>query len=186
MKITLKFGLLGALVWILVKMIFFLAGSSDTTVTPSAMINMFLMLVSIALGVYFHKKAEGFKQGNALSDIKAGMTTGVPYALVVSIFLYFFYEKINPEFIDSRIAKTEIELKKVLENPKEFQQLRASNEDFEVKSKEEIYEAIMENQHSMYSAKFTAILGLLGMTVLATAYSIFITIVYRRILLRNL
>lgn len=186
MKITLKFGLLGAGVWMLVKLIFFWAGASDTTVTPSAMINMFVMLVSIALGVYFHKKAEGMKQGNALSDIKAGMTTGIPYALLVSVFLYFFYEKINPDFIDSRIAKTEQELKKVLDDPKEFQKLRASNEEFEVKSKEEIYEAIMENQYNMYSAKFTAILGMLGMTVLATAYSIFVTIVYRRVLLRHI
>jgi len=186
MRITLKFGLLGAIVWIIVKMIFFIVGISETTIIPLVLLNMFFMLVSIAFGVYLHKKAEGFKQGNALSDIKAGMTTGVPYALVVSVFMYFFYEKINPDFIDQQIKKTEKELKKKLDNPKEFQKLRASNEDFEVKTKEQIHDSIMEFQHSMYSAKFTSVLGLLGMTFLATIYSIFVTIIYRRVLFRKL
>ena len=46
------------------------------------------------------------------------MLAGVPYAVLVSVFMFFYYEKINPEFIEHQISESEISLDKQLNDPK--------------------------------------------------------------------
>jgi hypothetical protein len=184
MKITIKIGALVALAWILVKMIFHFIQITES-IKPLVFINMFLLLVAIAIGLYLHKKNEGFTQGNALSDIKACMQAGIPYAAIVSIFLYLYYNNINPDFVKHQIAEAEMTIQKALDDPKQEKLIRAEQEAFEVMTKEDIYKELVKGPRNFYSAGATAIIGLLGMTLLATLYSIFVTVIFRKVVLRD-
>ena len=52
-------------------------------------------------------------------------------------------------------------------------------------TKEQIREKIVANTKGVYSAKSTAILGLLAMTVYATINSLLITAIYRKVVFKN-
>jgi hypothetical protein len=75
---------------------------------------------------------------------------------------------------------------KSLRDPKQLQLIRNEQEAFEVMSVEAIRAELVKGPRGFYSAGATAIIGLLGMTLLGTVYSIFVTIIYRRVLFRNL
>jgi hypothetical protein len=186
MKITVKIGVLFALLWIAFKFAYHAITPDTTELKPSIFANMFLLLTSISLGLYLHKKKEGFKEGNALSDIKAAMTSGFPYAVIVSVFMYFYYNSINPNFIQS-VQKPFIEqLKQDVSTDKKVNELKRLHPELETKTKKQIYASGLENIKGQTNPKSTSIISLLALMLLSTIYSILITTVYRRVLFRKM
>ena len=186
MKITVKIGVLAALVWMLVKMIFHLVQSNETPVSATIFINMFVLLIGIAIGLYLHKKKEGFLSGNAMSDIKAAMTVAIPYSILIAVFIFFYYKDINPEYNEIQIEKAEIAIEKDVNDPKILKKMKADNAAFEVMSKEKIRRQLLQGPSNFYNPKSTALISLLALMMLSTIYSIFITIVYRKVMFKGL
>lgn len=185
MRITLKIGILFAFIWMLVKISIFGMGiSSENSLKPSLLINMFFLILAIAVGLYLQKRKD-IEEGNALRDIKNGLSAGIPYAILVSIFIYIYYSKIDPDFTKHKIAESQIELQKIMENPSKLKKLKESNPDFEVMTNKQITKTVVKNSASAYHPKSTAIMGLAAMLLYATINSVFITIIYRKIVFRK-
>lgn len=179
MKLPIKIGIGAALLWIVLKMLGLAINFSIDDIKFFVFINMFLLTAAIAFSLYQVKRKE--LESNLLNDIKNGMLAGVPYTLIVSVFLYLYYEKIYPEFNDKKIQ--EIELK--MNNPKVIKEIQTSNPAMENKNPQEIKREVMANTRSMYSAKFTMIISLLALMVYSTLNSMVIAIIYRRVVFRN-
>lgn len=183
MKITVLSGITFALAWITTKMFFLWTGIAQYDVVPSVLINMLFLLAAIAVGLYLQKRRES-EEGNALQDIKNGMTAGVPYAVLVSVFIYFYYSNIDPGFNEHQIAEAHAGIQKLLESPEDLQSVRESNPEFEVLSKEEIFEKLKEGPEGFYNPSSTMTLSMLAMLLLATLNSIVITVIYRKIVFK--
>ncbi|MDG1332760.1 MAG: DUF4199 domain-containing protein [Crocinitomicaceae bacterium] len=186
MRITVKIGLLFAAIWIGLKMVLFATqvGASRYDLTVPILTNILCLLLAISIGLYLHKSAEK-EYTNALGDIKNGLSAGVPYIIIVSVFLYFYYTKIDPEYNQHQRSEAAMQLEKLLDDPDDLQKMRDSNAEFEVMSVEEIRESIISNQEAMYSPQAVTTISLLGMLILATFNSIFITIIYRKLIFRQ-
>lgn len=184
MKVTVLSGLGFALLWIGFKMIFFWSGAFGNDIVPAVLLNMLFLLFSISIGLYLYKRQEK-ESGNALLDIKNAMSAGLPYAVIVSVFIYFYYGKIDPEFNRHQISEAYTTIEKKLENPEELKQIKASNEDFEVMTKEEILAKTKDNLERNYNPTFAMTISMLALLLLATLNSIFVTIIYRRIVFRR-
>ncbi len=184
MKVTLKTGLIFAGIWIAMKLIFFTTGIAGENIIPSVMLNILCLLLAISVGLYQQKKIDT-ESGNALRDIKNGMTAGVPYAFIVSVFLYFYYNNINPEFNQHQIAEAEMGIQKMLDDPQGLKDAKASNAEFEVMTKDEIYEQLIQGPRSFYKPSSTMTVSMLAMLLLGTMNSIFVTIVYRKIVFKH-
>lgn len=185
MRPALKSALFFASTWIILKLLFYTFGVFQQDIFIPGLLNNFLLLVAIAIGIYFEKKREGLGQGTALSDIKNGMVAGAPYALIVSVFMFFYYGDINPSFTDDRLNERMDIVYQAMERSSYVDSLKQQNQDFNVMSNEEIYKQIREETASAYSPKSLLTLSLLGLIVLGFTYSIFITIIFRKILLRD-
>jgi len=183
MRVTVLTGIICSVVFIIVKMIFFYTQPVAYDITPLVLINLFLLVTAIGIGLHLQKMRDT-EESNGLRDIKNGMTAGVPYGVIVSVFLFFYYSQIDPEFNAHQIAEKEYELQQQLDNPKELAKIKKTNADFEVLSKEEIHDEVMQGYRSTYSANSTLTLSLLGMIVMSAMNSIFITIIYRRVVFR--
>lgn len=179
MKFPTKIGIAGALLWIAIKLIAWALGISLNEIKIFVFINMFLLTASIAVGLYFVKLKEN--ESNLLNDIKNGMLAGVPYTILVSAFMYFYYEKIYPEF--NQVKVHEIALK--LDDPKTIKSIQSSNPDMKNKSASEIKQAVIGNTKSIYNAKFTMLVGLLALMIYSTLNSLLISVIFRRIVFRN-
>ncbi|MCH2226093.1 MAG: hypothetical protein MK066_15095 [Crocinitomicaceae bacterium] len=186
MKITIKTGIIFAFFWMAIKMIIFWSSDNPenpASVMPGVLTNMFCLLMAIAVGLFLHKKNET-DESNVLGDIKNAMSAGVPYILLVSIFIYLFYTKINPEYIQHKQNETIAFVDKGLNDPKILEEFRKSQPDAEVMTKNEIRESMIESQTSIISAGATTTLSLLAMLLLTTLNSIFVTVVYRKLVFR--
>lgn len=184
MKITIKTALICALAWIGFKLLGYQLGwNTPNYISLFIMTNMLGLLVAVSVGLYLQKR-KGIEDDNMLTDIKNGMLSGVVYSLIVSGFIYFYYEKIDIEYNQKLIAESEMNLKTVVDDAEKLKELKASNEEFEVMTKEEIIEKQMETPRMLFSGKFTMTFGMLSMLMLSTLYSIVVTVIYRKILFR--
>lgn len=184
MKVTIKIGILFALIWMIIKMGLFFTGAFAYNVVPAVMINILCLLLAISVGLYKQKRADT-EGGNALRDIKNAMSAGVPYAVLVSIFIFFYYSKIDPGFNEHQIAEAEVGIQKMLDNPDDFAEVKKSNAEFEVMTKEDIYDKLIQGPRGFYSPTSTMTVSMLAMLLLTTMNSIFITIVYRKIVFKE-
>ncbi|MFT6981910.1 MAG: hypothetical protein ACJAUD_000677 [Crocinitomicaceae bacterium] len=185
MKITVKVGLLFAALWILIKMFFFWTGALGQNVVPMVLLNMLFVLLAISVALYLHKLKQT-EYTNALGDIKNGMTAGVPYAMIVSIFIYAYYAKIDPEFNEHQKSEWEMRVKKELDAPGGLEKAQENNPDFEVLERDEIIAKMKSGYESFYNPTATMTLSMLALLLLATLNSIFVTVIMRRVVFRNM
>lgn len=183
MRITVKVGILFAIGWILVKLSMFGIGVKDAFI-PGALINMLFVVLAITVGLYLQKRKD-IDEGNTLRDIKNGMTAGIPYTIIISVFIYFYYSKIDPEYNKHQIAEKEISLDKNLNDSELFNKIKESNPDFEVMTKKQIKKAEMQKFRDIYNPKSSAIMALSSMLMYVTLNSVLITVIFRKIVFRN-
>ena len=179
MKLPLKVGLFAAAIWISIKLAAFYLSLSLDDLRPFVFINMFILTAAIAIALYLVKRKE--TESNLLNDVKNGMLAGVPYAVIVSVFLYFYYQKIYPAFNAGKM--NEISLK--LSNPQTIKEIQRSNPEMENKSVEEIKTDILAKTEMVYNPQFTMLVSMLSLLLYATLNSIVITLIFRRIVFRN-
>ncbi|NBU91313.1 MAG: DUF4199 domain-containing protein [Flavobacteriia bacterium] len=174
------FAIFMALLWMGVKyfswvMGIFTFGSSG----PYVLVNMFLLTVTVAIGLYLLKRQE-LNPGNLLMDIKKGVSCGMIYTLLVSGFIYIFYAKIHPEYNQYQLRKSA----ELLAKPENIEKIRAKNAELKSKSDQEIRGLLRQQDEMIYSANFTFVLSLLGLTLYSIFNSIFIALIFRRVLFR--
>ena len=179
MKLPLKVGLIAAAIWISIKLAAFYLSLSLDDLRPFVFINMFILTAAIAIALYLVKRKE--TENNLLNDVKNGMLAGVPYAVIVSVFLYFYYEKIYPDFIERRLNERSLELS----NPQTIKKIQRSIPEMENKSFEEIKKEDMEKAKEYFKANTTMNLSMLCLLLYATFNSIVISVIFRRIVFRN-
>lgn len=184
MKITVKIGALFAIIWMAIKMTLYVTGAFKYDVVPAVMLNILCLLLAISVGLYMQKRRDT-EGGNALRDIKNAMSAGVPYAVLVSIFIFFYYSKIDPEFNAHQIAEAEIGIEKMISTPEGLAEVKKSNAEFEVMPKDEIYQKLIQGPRGFYSPTSTMTVSMLAMLLLTTLNSIFITIIYRKIVFKD-
>lgn len=183
MKITLKTGLIFAGIYIIIKLIFFFTGTLGQNIMPSVLINILCILLAISIGLYRQKKSEN-EATSLLQDIKNGMTAGVPYAVIVSVFLYFYYDTIDPAYNQHQIAEAEAQITKNLDDPESFKKIKASNPDFEVMTRDEIYDLMVQSPRAIFKASTTMTISMLALLLLGTMNSIFVAVVYRKVMFK--
>src|SRR5690554_153792 len=185
MRPAVKMAFLFSGTWIALKLIFWGLDIFQEDVLKPGLINNFLLLTAISFGLYLEKKREGFGVGTPLSDIKNALRAGAVYVLIVSGFMYLYYEHLNPTFIENRIETRMDSIYSEMEDEAYVDSLRAHNNDFKVLTKDEIYREILTDTESGLSANTLFIFSLLGLIVLALSYSIFLTLIFRKILLKD-
>ena len=179
MRLPLKVGLLAAAIWISIKLAAFYLSFSLDELRPFVFINMFILTTAIAISLYLIKKEE--TESNLLNDVKNGMLAGVPYAVIVSIFLYFYYQKIYPAFNEGKMNEISMKLSK----PQTIKEIQRENPEMENKSVEEIKRDILAKTKMVYNPQFTMLVSMLSLLLYATLNSIVITLIFRRIVFRN-
>jgi|TARA_R110000737_G_scaffold250424_1_gene260147 hypothetical protein len=170
--------------WCVVKYISFLVNPMHTSIVPTVLLNILFLLSAIAIALYITKRNQTEKD-SFLGDIKNGLKAGLPYTILVAVFLFFYYSTINPGFNERQIAHTNAKFDLIFDDPKEYQELKNSNPSFEVMSKEELREEMRKGPKSFYTPGATMTLSLLAMLLLSTLYSILVASIYRKIVFRE-
>lgn len=174
------YGLIFGSVWIALKMLAFTIGWKLDEIQLFVLLNMAFLTAAIALFMY-RKKRYAQTESNILTDIKAGLSVGLPYTLFVSFFLFFYYRDIYPEFNLHKRAAYE----QKMDSPSEIAAIRKGNSALENKSDAEIVEMARKNTAMMYDPQFTLSVSLLALLVYSTLNSLLIAVIYRRVVFRD-
>ncbi len=187
MKPTVKYGIIFAFAWIIVKLSFLQLGwTSENHYFVAACLNILGLLLAIAFGLWKNKEQQPIgEESNALQDIKNAMTSAVVYSVIVSLFIFIYYSSIDDSFFNQKIQEVSTQLQDVISDPQKLKELKSSNQEFEVMTVQEIYDKQMENPKLLFSPKFITTLSLLGLIFMSTLYSILVTIIYRKIIFKN-
>ena len=169
-----------AILFVLVKLIFFMVDPLPETISASIFTNILLLMLAVAGALYFHKSKQT-EDSNALLDIKTGLRAGLPYTVIVAFFLYAFYAWINPGYLEHEMAEASVIVDQMLSNPEEVARLKDQNPDFEVMTEDAMRTQLMKGPESMFTPGATSTLALLGMLLLSTLYSILCTVILRSV-----
>ena len=181
MKITVKVGICTALISIVIRYGAFTLGLFEFgTIKLFVFLNMFLLTSAVSIGLFIVKKNQE-EESNLLLDIKTGMTAAMPFTLLVSCFLFIFYSYIHPEYNEHQI-KERMELVK---KPTYLNVMRKEDPESENKTDQELIANEEKKAKVMYTPKAAMIVSLLGMLVFSTFNSIFISLIYRKIIFKN-
>jgi amino acid transporter len=174
------YGLVFSGLWIALKMLAFWLNWRLDEIQIFVLLNMAFLTSAIALFMY-RKKRTNTEESNILTDIKAGLTVGLPYTLLVSFFLFFYYQDIYPEFNAHKRAAYE----RKMDSPAEIAAIRKGNSALENKSDAEIVAMARQNTAMMYDPQFTLSVSLLALLVYGTLNSLLIAVIYRRVVFRD-
>ena len=179
MNKAVKYGLIASLVWICVKMGALALSISLYDIKYFGLLNMFLLTFVITWSIYKHKRTQ--TESNLLVDIKNGMLAGVPYTAVVSVFLFFYYGQIFPEFREKKMNEVYVRI----DTKKELDAIRKNQPELENKSDVEIKQLAIKDWKSKLDPQFTMMISLLALLFYTTMNSLLISLVFRRIVFRN-
>lgn len=185
MKPALKSALFFAALWMVLKLVFLQFKLFQDTIFVPGLLNNLFLLCAIVVGLYLQKKKEGFGYGTAFSDIKNGMVAAAPYALLVSVFMFFYYKDINPGYSKQMLEERMDIVYAAMERQTYIDSLILQNQDFNVMTKDEIYNQIKNETASAYAPSSMLTISLLGLLILGLTYAIFLTVIFRKILFRD-
>jgi len=143
------------------------------------LLNMFLLTFVITWSIYKNKRIQ--TESNLLVDIKNGMLAGVPYTAVVSVFLFFYYGQIFPEFMEKKMNEVYVRI----DTKKELDAIRQNQPELENKSDVEIKQLAINDWKNKLDPQFTMMISLLALLFYTTMNSLLISLVFRRIVFRN-
>ena len=165
--------------WIALKLLAYSLQWNLDEIQPFVLLNMALLTAAIALFMYRKKRFES-SESNILTDIKAGLSVGLPYTLIVSFFLFFYYRDIYPEFNLHKRAAYE----RKMDSPQEIAAIRKGNTALENKTDAEIVQMARKNTAMMYDPQFTLSVSLMALLVYSTLNSLLVAVIYRRVVFR--
>ena len=150
-----------------------------TDLKPFIVANMLFVTVAISIALYLKKRTQ--ESVNLLDDVKTGMASSIIYTVIVSVFIYFYYQSIYSEFNSSKISEMEI----LLEDESKIEELRKSNPDMENISSDEIRSQVLSSIGQYYSAQFTMTISLLGLLIYSTLNSLLISLIFRKVIFKD-
>jgi ABC-type multidrug transport system fused ATPase/permease subunit len=184
MKITIKAALVFALIWIIAVLSIYLMGYSIDLFLPVELFGLFTLLGAIFTGLFLTKKEQGYDDRPALDDFKTAMQSGLLYTVIITVFIYFYHESIDPSirenFAEERIAA----IHTMYPDQEAYAVLQSNDPTWREKS----FDDFIENQEiqakSFLSPKFTSLIHLFLLFMFSLFYSFFVMLVIRKVILR--
>lgn len=185
MKPSVKVAFVCSFITILITLGAYYNGKSELWFNKGALITLFLLMSSIAIGVFLTKKKDNYKANSFLDDFKVSMQGGIMFTILISIFTYFYYSKIEIELLPKFRMEKMASKKILIPNEAAFEKMRTEN----VFYKNRTYMDFLENEEdkgtgSMNPTIIALIHAVVGM-LLTIFFSIFVTLILRKVVLRQ-
>jgi len=185
MKTSVKVAFGISLVWIIVTLILFLAGFSKQAFVIGIMINLFCLLVSISLALFYTKREKNYDESFFLDDFKIALQGGIVYTLIISGFIYVYHEYIDSSIKDALVQDRVTALHEAYPDEAAYLKLQAVDAKWKDKSFDDFIENQEDQTKGIISSFSVFVFHLMGLFIFAMFFSFFATIIMRKIILRQ-
>jgi len=184
MKTSVKVAFGISLVWIIVTLVIYLAGYSSEAFVFGIMINLFCLLISIALGLFFTKKENNYGESFFLEDFKISLQGGIVYTLIISGFIYVYHEYIDSSIKDALVENRIEALHKVYPDEASYKKLQEADAKWKDKSFDDFIENQEDQTRGIISSFSVFVFHLMGLFIFSMFFAFFATIIMRKVILR--
>jgi len=174
------------LLWITVKMAFFFTGSAQEGMVMSVFLNLLFILLVEFFALRFKYKTITLDQSNFLIDMKDCVKAGTTYVVFVVVFLVCYYYLIHPELFQGQIEDRVALAIEQSSDPGYFEELKRRNvNQIPPDATPEDYVAgTRADAEQFLGWAFVGGMSLMVLTVLSIFNAVFITLLYRKVLLK--
>lgn len=175
MSASLRGGLTGAAIFIIIKCLLFVNGTHDKYYNLVILSNIACVLIAVVSGMWWARDKHGKIFSNGLDRMKAGMRSGAVYAIIVSVFVYLYYNNIDKEFVQKKVQE-----RVRLAEKADFTVLQKQNpEKLQEKNRADFIDDERESAELWYSPFMICTLTLVGLMVVAMIYSIVVSLFFK-------
>ena len=167
-------------------MIVYYAGYSGEAFTLLILINVFVLLSGIATSLFLTKRETKFEMGHFLTDFKTAMQTGIIYTISVASFIYLYHTTIDTSIIDNLTEERITFLHESMPDSETFEKVKLEDPSWQNKSYDDYIENQEDQIHGTFSAISVFIVHLGGLGMFSFFYSFFVTLVMRKVVLKNM
>jgi len=185
MKPSIKIAIVCSIISIGITLVFFFAGKFQQGYEAGPFVNLFLLLTSIAGGVFIVKKKENFIDRSFLEDIKFAMQGGIMFTIFVSLFVYYYHSKLDTSIIDAKVAALMENSDKNVPDEATYKVLQKGDKTWQDKTFMDYKENQEDQFRSMVSAEAFALVHVLVGMLLTLFFSVFVTLILRKVVLRQ-
>lgn len=170
-----------ALVFIILKCIYFVTGVHYTHYNLIVLTNIICVLVAVGLAMYMARDKDNKLLALGLDRIKAGMRGGAVYAIIVSTFVYFYYNNIDKKFFEDKV-KARVELATKVN----FPELQKNNLDKLANSNHADFIDEERKQAELWFSPFmVSTLTLVSLIICAMIYSLVLNIIFKNLFFKT-
>lgn len=181
MKSPVKSGLILAVIWIVFKMVLYYLGKSNHGFTIGIFLNILFVLLAAAIGLYYAKHQSG--RTHFLQDVKISLRGSIVYTVIISIFVYFYYDRVDPLVMQNKIdEKIAIAEKQVSED---FESMKEDNPSLREVTAEQYVELVREDAETIHTGFVQSTFTLIALMLASILYSFLVPLIFRKIVFRE-
>lgn len=185
MKPSVKIAIVCSIISIGFTLAFFYAGKFQEGYEAGPFIKLFLLLSSIAGGVFVVKKKENFIERSFLEDFKYAMQGGIIFTILVSLFVYYYNLKMDTSIIDKKVALRMENSNKNVPDETTYKLLQKDDPTWQDKTFMDYKENQEDQFRGFISAKAFALVHVVVGMMLTLFFSVFVTLILRKVVLRQ-
>ncbi|MFI5204923.1 MAG: DUF4199 domain-containing protein [Flavobacteriales bacterium] len=168
-------GLFFAALFAIIKCLLFLTEKHEPWYSFIPLLNIGLVMLACGIGMWYTRDTKGNFPTSTLDRIRAGMRSGMVYALFTALFVFVYYKSIDPMFTYNRIKERVAVAEKL-----EFSKIQKDNpEKYGNKSRNDFIQDEREQAELWYSPFMNATLTLTGLMVCSLFYSIILSFFFK-------
>ncbi len=170
-------GLGFALVFIILKCVYFITGVHYTNYNLVILTNVICVMFAVGLGMYVARDKDNKLLLNGIQRIKAGIRGGAIYALTIAVFVFIYYSSIDKKFFDDKIKERVKYAEKA-----DFAKLQKEfPEKLEGKSKGDFIDMEKKQAQLWFSPFMICTITLMGTLLTAMLYAVVMNIIFKNL-----
>lgn len=184
MKKALAFTYTLAMIWSIIKIVFYLRDDAEMGFNVGVMANILFVLLVIVITLWFKYKEVKLIDSSLISDIKDGLRKAMVYLILVSGMMVLYYGVLDKDFLQGRAnARIEMERENAMTN-EAFEEWKKSDDTLEDISLEQYMSNFEDGIRENYRIKTIVPGALLLMLILSIVYSLLVSLLFRKVLLK--
>lgn len=170
-------GLGLGLVFIILKCIFFITDIQLYHYNLVVLANILCVMLAVGLGMYVARDKNNQLLRNGIDRIKAGIRGGAVYTIVISVFIFFYYNNIDKKFFET-MKKERVEMAEKAD----FKTLQQQHpEKLKHKSHGDFIDMEREQAELWFSPFMISTLTLVGTLICAMIYSVIVNLIFKNL-----
>lgn len=185
MSDSVKTALTLAMLWAILKMVFYMSGNSEMGFNVGAMSNFLFIIAASAITLWFRFRVIKRNESDTITDFTTAAKASILYVIFASTFSFVYYKTIDTQFLENRAQARVEQMDVLLSQEGKFEEIKAMDDHLtEDLTKETFMTNYAKNAREQMSIKYVVFYAFSIWIFVSMISAIVITVLFRQVLLK--